>query len=824
MIRFSLLSNILLLLAVVPALSQELRPPAVPLVTIDPYTSVWSFADKLYAEPTRHWTGRNHSMNGIVRVDGKAYQFMGAASSPVKEVLPTVEKTAYISHYVTEAPAANWMKPEFSETGWKTGKGDYGSLDNQTAWTTDDIWIRREFTLNDLAFNKLLLNLLHDDDVEVYLNGNPVYDCAPCVTYTYKNLPVPAAAQKSLKKGKNLLALHVKNTGGPGFVDVGLLDELKATPVVTATQKSLQVNATQTVYTFACGATDLKVTFTSPLLLDNLDLTSRPVSYVSFQATATDGKPHDVQLYFDASAEWAVNTVKQEVEWKKGAAGGLDWLRTGTKEQKVLGRKGDDVRIDWGYLYVAAPQSANAATTIGSAEALQKAFRQNGTLPAQMDTRMPRMVSDQMPALAVMYNLGKVSNQPAERHVLIGYDDIYPVQYFGQNLRPWWNRDGKKTIEQQLQQAENEYSRLMTECAHFDQNLYADARKAGGEEYAKLCALSYRQAIAAHKLVAGPDGTPLFFSKENFSNGSIGTVDITYPSAPLFLQYNPVLLKGMMEPIFYYSESGKWAKPFAAHDVGTYPLANGQTYPEDMPVEESGNMLILTAAIAQAEGKPDYPKRHWKTLTQWAQYLEKEGFDPANQLCTDDFAGHLARNTNLSVKAIMGLASYGKMAGMLGDAQTAAKYQKIAKDMAAKWMQMAADGDHYRLTFDQQDSWSQKYNLVWDKLLKLNIFPAEVAQKEIKYYLTKQQAYGLPLDSRKTYTKSDWIIWTATLAENPDDFKKLVVPLYRYAHETTTRMPISDWHETTDGKSVGFRARSVVGGYFIKMLEGKMGK
>jgi len=784
--------------------AQQLRPPAVPLIANDPYFSIWSVTDKANESVTRHWTGKNHSLQGIVEVDGKAFQFLGMPKINYKTYATTAAEKVYQAKYTLDKPAAGWEKESFDDNAWKIGTAPFGDgagsnpMRPNTDWKTKTIWYRRAVELP-AKFNaeKLRLQVSNDDDVQIYINGVLAYECGPCYIAGYEQYKLSPAAQKAIKPGKNIIAVHCINPIGGGFVDVGIQEELPpATPVTAATQTSVQVKATNTIYTFDANGVQIKATFTSPLLMDELEVLARPASYVTFETSAKDGRSHKVKVKMDVSADLAVNMTSQEVATKvlPNTAGGLKLMSAGSVEQKILGKRGDDLRIDWGYAYVAAK---NATFTTGT---------------------------PQERVLKSTFDFGTVAQTSKSNHLILAYDDIYAVQYFGKNLRAWWRRDASMTAEKMLDGAEKDYTRLMAKTAAFDQQLYQDAQKAGGKEYADLCELAYRQAIAAHKTVDRGDGTLLFFSKENFSNGSIGTVDVTYPSAPMFLLYNNTLMKGLLEFIFEYSESGKWAKPFAAHDVGTYPLANGQTYGEDMPVEECGNMITLAAATCIVDGNGDYAKKHWSTLSTWVKYLEEYGFDPANQLCTDDFAGHLARNINLSAKAIMGIASYAKMAEMIGDKATASKYHAIAKEMASKWQTMAEDGDHYALTFDKKGTWSQKYNLVWDELLGLNVFPKSVMQKEIKYYLNKQEKYGLPLDSRKTYTKSDWIMWTATMADSQQDFQALIHPIWKFANETTSRVPLSDWHETTNAKQVGFQARSVVGGYFIKMLEGKLHK
>jgi hypothetical protein len=245
-----------------------------------------------------------------------------------------------------------------------------------------------------------------------------------------------------------------------------------------------------------------------------------------------------------------------------------------------------------------------------------------------------------------------------------------------------------------------------------------------------------------------------------------------------------------------------------------------------MPVEESGNMLIMLGALAKVEGNSEFSKPYFAVLEKWAEYLKANGLDPANQLCTDDFAGHLARNANLSAKTVVALAAYAELLRIDGQNEKSAMWKGVAQDYAKRWMTLAAASGGAGgtvLVFDKPETWSQKYNLIWDRVLGLGLFPQSVFDQEAKIYQSKMQRYGLPLDSRKTYTKLDWTVWSACLTGKRSDFDAVMAPVYTWVNETPSRVALSDWYETTDGKTMGMHARTVVGGMWMPLLLKKMG-
>ncbi len=670
-----------LLVAVVaqPVSGAGLRAPSVPLVTHDPYFSIWSPADKLTQADPVHWTGKPHRLTSLLRLDGKAFRLMG--TSP------------------TNTPA-------FPQTGY-------------------------------------------------------------------------------------------------------------------------EVTPTRTIYRFEGEGVRLALTFMTPALPEDLDILSRPVTYVTWTFESTDGQHHSVQVYFDARGEIAVNRGGQSVRRERSDEGELKGSRIGARDQLTLQQKGDDLRIDWGYLYVAAPTNQTPKRDFTIADISQTAFVRSGVgvEGGVLDWFGGSKGEDWTAAFKFEFgiNLKAVEPGPVSRWLMLAYDDELSIKYFRQQLRPYWRRNGDDASAL-LRKAAADYETLKERCEKFDRELIAELRAAGGEQYAQLCVLSYRQTLAGNKIVADANGQPLMFPKENFSNGCIGTVDVLFPQAPFFLVFSPALTKGMLVPILDYAASTRWPYGYAPHDLGTYPHATGQVYGmggkdgDRMPVEESGNMLIMLAALARQQGNAGLATNYWPMLNRWADYLVREGLDPTNQLCSADMFGHLPRNANLALKAIIGIGGFAQLCQLSGRPEEARKYLGIARDYAARWQALAKDDGHTRLAYHLPGSWGMKHNLIWDRVLGLNLFPDSVGDAEVAWYLKVQNEFGLPVDNRTPTSLIDWAMWSIALARTDRDFKALAAPIFRYVNETPTRVPLGDWYTTTNAVHKGMQARPVVGGLFIKML------
>lgn len=571
-------------------------------------------------------------------------------------------------------------------------------------------------------------------------------------------------------------------------------------------QTDLTVTPTASIYTFSHPACDLKVTFLTPLLCDRPEVLSRPVSYVFYEILPCE-EGHTFSVYLDVSCDLCGDEAGQLFEHH--AEAGHAWI--GATEQNVLNQSGDDVRIGWGYLHMVHPNAT--VRTLNYRRALfNKRTSVNGWARIQKELEPETITFRKMPLVSA-------TSEKLSDVFVIAYDDIHSIEYYHKPVDAYY-----KTVygdfDTMLKKATEEAESLRTACAEFDRSFTARMEKIS-PEYAAVGALSYRQAIAAHKLVM-VDGKQMFFSKENFSNGCMATLDVTYPSIPLFLCLNPELVKGMMRPLFDYARTEIWDRPYAPHDCGQYPLCNGQVYgvkdgvikeEGQMPVEECGNAILTVAATVRADGDKTFAEENRDLLSAWADYLVEYGYNPGNQLCTDDFAGHLAHNCNLSLKAIVALGAYGQLFGEK-------KYSDAAKKMAEKWVRDAkrADGVGYGLTFDDHETWSLKYNIIWDRLLGLGLFDESVSREEQTVYLGKLRRYGVPLDSRADYTKIDWLAWTTVMTDDSDYCKRIYRAIAKMVCESPDRIPVTDWYDVLDGRCVGFRARSVLGGFYINLL------
>lgn len=605
---------------------------------------------------------------------------------------------------------------------------------------------------------------------------------------------------------------------------LGKYDDVKGCGVLRAKQTDITVTSFTTDYTFAVGKGKLRVSFVSPLPPDDVLLASLPACYIKYSVTGVSKA--EVSLFLN-------RRICGNAGNRDGVNGGIvthTGYKTaffGLKRQLYLSVNDDGAGADWGRFYLSG-QEAAVTDEKGMAAYLAGGIREFSHTGEDL----------YIAALGAK-----------EGRFAVAYDDTVAIDYFG---------DFRKTLYLEHHTIFDAIDAVMTNGNDIDRRLRdfdADLKRRTekiGAAYYEVAVASLRQCMAAHKIVDNGHGEILFLSKENSSNGCIATVDVSYPSMPLFLLYNTELIKGMMRPIFRVASLPVWAYDFAPHDAGAYPACCGQVYgidakhgflcrngnlqtnypyyllPADfdlydtalqMPVEESADMILMTAACYVRDGDIAFFAEHKALSEKWVRYLVRYGGTPDNQLCTDDFAGHLKNNLNLAIKATVGIGAYALLANASGDSEQATEYGAIAKEFAER---ISAQCERFALSPLTQDgekgTFSLKYNLALDKLLGLHLFSQELRERETDGYIAKQNAYGTPLDSRKTYTKSDWICWAAALTDSKDKQRKMLEPLARFLRSSPARIPFCDWFDSVDATPCGFKARSVVGGHFIVLL------
>lgn len=622
-------------------------------------------------------------------------------------------------------------------------------------------------------------------------------------------------------------------TNGKTYCFLGNGTDFSACGVENAEQTEIAVTAFTTDYAFRAGGTGLKVKFVSPLPPNEPMLSSLPVCYMEYEI---EGDDH-AEIFLAVSRDAASNAGNPE----RGVCGGViqcdnfESAFFGLRRQKPLSNNGDLIGADWGYWYLAGEECCILGAT---------------DLAAYLAAGIKKFSNTEEERYLL------AMNRSSNGAILLGYDEAVSIDYFGDYRKGFYLQS--HTILEALHTVWQDRDKIDEKLDAFGKDLEARA-KPFGSAYIDILHASLRQAMSAHKLIEDSKGNILFLSKECGSNGCIGTVDVSYPSVPLFLLYNTELVKGMMRPIMKFARMPAWKYDFAPHDVGTYPHCSGQVYglnrekdkysgnlsqkgneetyfpfyllPEScnvydlkyqMPVEECANLLIMQYACFRRDQDISFFRENFDLSEKWVEYLVTYGLKPEEQLCTDDFAGHLKNNLNLAIKATVGIACYSELAKAANKAEVAEKYRKTAEAFAAEITAFANQFTHLPISWDSDEgTFSLKYNFAFDKLLGLNLFGEDILERETDHYLQMANAFGVPLDNRKAYTKSDWLCWAAALTDDPSKRERLLSPIAKFLKESPDRVPFSDWYMTDTGSYLYFRARSVQGGCFILLLGSK---
>lgn len=624
-----------------------------------------------------------------------------------------------------------------------------------------------------------------------------------------------------------------------------------------AKQLSAEYTATRTMFAFEADKVRFNVTFLTPITPDDYLRQSLPLSYLHVELDTSTIKGRSIQLYTDIDERWVTGhdydyqTYPYDQQWYEKNDTSMFFITRKSPQVYTEFRQ----RAEWGNATYAARNHTGLYSRNNNNIVTHKEFLDTGKLSFDHG---PVGGPDNSFAFAVDFD-AKHADKDAlfvVGHMRTPYVNYIRAKYPGTNSTKsyqedrygyWQTKFGDK-IEDAVAFFMNDFPSALKKAKAFDQQVLQDSRDAvgGGElgdKYAAITQLSLRQAFATFEITVSKDSKgrynssdTLLFLKEISSNGDMSTVDVIFPLFPVLSYANPDMLRDLMLPLFEYTESGLYPNKWCVHDLGTYPNAWGYNDGNDEPmqVEESGNMIWMTLHWAQLVGKPKalpFLQQHYKIMKQWTNFLVDDSLIPAEQLSTDDFAGTLANQTDLAIKGITGIAAMSRIADLLGETKDAKKYANISSSYIKLWQNYAISHDksHTKLAYQTDSSWGTLYNLLADRLLDLNLVPEAVYKIQDAWYPRVQEKYGVPLDSRHKWAKTDWEMFAAAASDDPATHKLFIELLYAFIRDGKTDAPFTDLMESTTGDFpkqpedplIHFLARPVVGGHFSFLAKAK---
>ncbi|PNS16328.1 hypothetical protein CAC42_6435 [Sphaceloma murrayae] len=739
------------------------RPPAIPLAVKSPYLSCWQLAGSdsgnggyLAGQWSTFWNGQITAWTGLIRVDGVSYIWMGNPSGD----LALVNQTSF----------------EYTSTRSIFKQNVNGLIDITATFLsplTPDDYMRSSLTSSYLHVQVTSTDG-QDHSVQLYTD----------ISAEWVSGDRSAIAQWDYGVARSIPQVRETSVSSGQYSGTG----------------EERTYATRTSYD-GWRAAVLQPTDVPRFTPDHRDPTAAETDASSVETTNT-----------------ATTTA---MPTPSSAAPGVAYHKVFRQTQLAFSEVNDQTEFgDWYYM---TADVASLTHQSGADVDVRGNFVATGALPNTADSNF-RAINDAYPVFGFAIDLGQVGSTTSSSLFTINLNQQDVVVFEGANGNETQPNLRNSYFSSDLDANAffyNDFANMQGPADALDTKIATDSTAAAGSNYAILTTLSARQAFATLQFAGTKDHT-LLFMKEISSNGNMNTADVIFPWSPIALYLNPTWLKFVLEPLFINQEAGRWPFAFALHDIGSrYPNATGHSdgNAEQQPLEECGNMIIMSLAYYQHTLDLPWLQSHYAILRQWTSFLVSEALIPADQISTDDFAGSLANQTNLALKGIIGIQAMSTIANLTSHPDDAANYSSIATSYVTQWLDLSAAGtvpNHRTLSYGDASSWGLLYNLYASRLLRQGpLIPQSVYDEQSAWYPTVANQFGVPLDTRHGYTKLDWEVWVAAVA-GAETRDLILGRAAEWVGSTTTGYALTDLYETVGGGYPGFSfvARPVVGGTF----------